>query len=363
MTFVSLFLQSDWPEAVSNSEDFFVGYRIGDTPTIWSTITSSFESKTSAIVLADHSLEKRSIILECFHQRWTFTSPTSVFPKIHPHSTLIYSINVTSDSSVIITGASDGDVRSSSALKGEPLKLYSGHVGDINSIAFIPKFKAILTAGSDYSCRFFDLVSGQLFAVFPHQSPVIKVLPSNNFDVAVSMCRNGAISVLDLIKKEITVGKSFEGAVDFCLLGNDEIVVLFSSKIVVVSVHDLEINKEIIIGLDVANLSSVVALSESLVIIAGVQSFYCVLVSNGSVRCVSCPLDGRITNLKLSNDCIYAIIVDKVASFPVTVFENSEINQITIYQGPSPHTSIMYDYSIGTKLWVSCNEGVLAFEV
>jgi len=90
------------------------------------------------------------------------------------HTSEILGVDISPDGEYLATGSDDQTARLWDLATGETIRMFSGHVGRVEDVAFSPDGKFLLTAGEgDQTARLWDVASGEMVQVFSgHNSGV-----------------------------------------------------------------------------------------------------------------------------------------------------------------------------------------------
>lgn len=92
------------------------------------------------------------------------------FFPIHINANLLYySLSVSSNPSVFVSGACDATAKVWDIRSKKCVQSFSGHESDINAVQFFPNGNAIGTGSDDASCRLFDLRADRELNIFTHE--------------------------------------------------------------------------------------------------------------------------------------------------------------------------------------------------
>lgn len=80
-----------------------------------------------------------------------------------------------------VSGSMDGTARLWTTDRVQPLRIFAGHLSDVNSVALHRNINYVLSGSSDRTCRLWDNLTGDAVRLFTgHDSPISKVVYSPN---------------------------------------------------------------------------------------------------------------------------------------------------------------------------------------
>ena len=127
--------------------------------------------------------------------------------------TSILSVAFSPDSSLLVAGTENGDVRLWNASNGAPLRSYEGHTGRVRSVAFSPDGQTIVSGSEDYTLRLWSIDSDQcLYVLQGHTDRVRSVAISPDGTVIISGSDDGTVKIWDLQTKNLL--KTLQGHTD-----------------------------------------------------------------------------------------------------------------------------------------------------
>ena len=127
---------------------------------------------------------------------WDAVTHKQIGETIHPGER-VNSVAFRPDGRQIVTASSATTVGIWDGMSGAPLKTLSGHAGAVNAASFSADGKRVLSVSEDHTLRIWDVASGSAEVLFGHDAPVTAGALSADGKHVVTISNDGTVRLWD----------------------------------------------------------------------------------------------------------------------------------------------------------------------
>ncbi len=163
------------------------------------------------------------------------------------HTAPVESVAFSPDGKYIISGSQDNTIRLWDVLTGKEIRVFKGHYDDVTSVAFSPDRKFVLSGSQDNTIRLWDVLTGKKIRFFKgHYDDVTCVTFSPDGKYVMSGSDDNTARIWDVqTGKEIRVFRRYRWTVTSVAFSPDGKLTVLGGKDSTVRLWDVQTGKEI----------------------------------------------------------------------------------------------------------------------